>query len=193
MRFFSIVNQMNTLPAVAVRALDCDGLSGEALSRYLSCVSDILHTTEFLAISRIPHHDSNILHHALAVSTLSFRICFVFGWDAHAAARGGLLHDFFLYNWRDRDDPAKPDGLHGFTHPAVALRNARALFALSALEEDIILRHMWPLTPIPPRFRESWVIMIADKIVATGEFANKFRLDFQAFALRRIRRASITA
>lgn len=177
---------MNTIPAVAADALDCDFLEGEALERYFSCVSDILHDTGFLAISRIPHHDSNILNHVLAVSTLSFRICSFFGWNASAAARGGLLHDFFLYNWRDRDDPAKPDGLHGFLHPAIALQNARSRFDVSDLEEDIILRHMWPLTPIPPKYRESWIIMIADKIVATREFANKFRLQFLSLIYRRL-------
>lgn len=175
---------MNTIPSVAARALDRDGLEGEAFERYLSCVSDILGNSSYLEISRIPHHDSNILEHVVAVSILSFRVCDAFGWDASSAARGGLLHDFFLYNWRDRNDPAKPDGLHGFTHPSTALRNARELFTLSDLEEDIILRHMWPLTPIPPRYRESWVIMVADKLIASREFLNKFRLHCLSFFYR---------
>lgn len=175
---------MQSQATPATQALTIDYLAGEALERYLSCVSDILHNPSFLAISRIPHHDSNILTHVIAVSTLSFRLCSIFGWNAHAAARGGLLHDFFLYNWRDRNDPAKPAGLHGFSHPAAALRNSREIFTVSALEEDIILRHMWPLTPIPPRYRESWVIMIADKLIATREFSNKFRLSFRLFFSR---------
>ena len=47
---------------------------------------------------------------------------------------------------------------HGFTHPRRALRNAEREFQLSGLERDMILRHMWPLTIIPPKYRESYVI-----------------------------------
>ena len=36
--------------------------------------------------------------------------------------------------------------LHGFRHPATALRNARKHFALNKVEENVIISHMWPLT-----------------------------------------------
>ena len=43
------------------------------------------------------------------------------------------------------------------------------------MEKDIILKHMWPLTIIPPRYLESFIVSIIDKIVATGEFAGTLK------------------
>jgi len=59
--------------------------------------------------------------------------------------------------------------MHGFTHPLTALNNASERFKLNRIESDIIRRHMFPLTLIPPRYKESWLVMIVDKIVTIGE------------------------
>lgn len=83
-------------------------------------------------------------------------------------ARGALLHDFFHYDWR----VAKPrsGGRHGFDHPREALENAEASFGpLSRVERNIVLRHMWPLTPIPPHYPESIIVCMVDKAVSMGE------------------------
>ena len=37
---------------------------------------------------------------------------------------------------------------------AGALANAEKYFDLTDKEKDMILRHMWPLTPVPPKSRE---------------------------------------
>ncbi|MCR5279070.1 MAG: HD domain-containing protein [Lachnospiraceae bacterium] len=82
--------------------------------------------------------------------------------------RGALLHDYFLYDWHDT---SRKDfnPLHGFYHPGVALRNARKDFVLSDKEEDIISKHMWPMTVKPPKCREAWVVTAADKYISTLE------------------------
>ena len=126
----------------------------------------------FLELGKYRHHDASTLDHVLKVSYLSWRVCRAFGWNSREAARGGLLHDFFPYDWHDRDDPAKPDAPHAFAHPRVAVANARRYFSITAREENIIVRHMWPVTLIPPRYKESWIISLADKIVAALEFLN---------------------
>ena len=90
------------------------------------------------------------------------------GTDARAAARGGLLHDFYLYNWRDA--ASHPGIRHGSQHPEVALRNARARFSLTWREEDIILSHMFPYTPTKVyRCLESAVVSTMDKLCAAAE------------------------
>ena len=61
--------------------------------------------------------------------------------------------------------------LHGFTHPRRALENAAADWELTDRERDIILHHMFPLTPLPPRSREAWVVCLADKLCAVQEMA----------------------
>ena len=59
--------------------------------------------------------------------------------------------------------------LHGFRHPFTALRNAEADFSLTARERNIIVRHMFPLVPIPPTCREAWIVCLADKYCALRE------------------------
>ena len=62
--------------------------------------------------------------------------------------------------------------LHGLRHPRIALDNARRDFVLTSREEDIIRKHMFPLTLRPPRYKESVVVTCADKLCAMGELVN---------------------
>lgn len=89
--------------------------------------------------------------------------------DERALVRGGILHDFYLYDWHDPSQAL--DRWHGFTHPGHALRNALQDFPdLTAIERDVISRHMFPFHPLPPRTREGWLVCIADKICTVQEF-----------------------
>lgn len=134
-------------------------------------VRDIAVHPEFLRTKDFRHHDSSIYRHALRVSMLSYRVGKFLHLDARAMARGGLLHDFFLYDWRDHDLPElAKEKFHGFEHPRIALANATRHFALSPVEQDIITKHMWPLTTRPPRHLESMMVCCVDKVVATREF-----------------------
>ena len=76
--------------------------------------------------------------------------------------RGALLHDYFLYDWHDKYH-RDIKRLHGFYHPGIALRNAMKEYELTKREQDIIKKHMWPLTVIPPLCREAWIVTMADK------------------------------
>ena len=60
-------------------------------------------------------------------------------------------------------------------HPQLALENARA-FGLSPMEEDIIGKHMWPLTAPLPYYKESYMVSLADKICAALEMAHLYGL-----------------
>ena len=82
--------------------------------------------------------------------------------DRKALVKGALLHDYFLYDWHDKNRE-NYQKLHGFYHPGIALKNARKEYHLTRREEDIIKKHMWPLTVVPPLCREAWVVTAADK------------------------------
>jgi uncharacterized protein len=134
-------------------------------------VRDIATHREFLRTKEFRHHDSSIFRHALRVSFLAYRIGKFLDLDARSMARGGLLHDFFLYDWRNHDLPdLAKDKFHGPAHPAIALENASRHFSLNPVERDIIVKHMWPLTLIPPVHLESILICGVDKYVAVREF-----------------------
>ena len=87
--------------------------------------------------------------------------------DEKALIRGALLHDYFLYDWHDKEHEHKRP--HGFFHPSAALCNAKQDFILTRKEENIIQRHMFPLTLVPPMHRESWIVSMADKYCALRE------------------------
>lgn len=132
----------------------------------LPFVQDILHNEDFQSLRRYTHHGTTTCyHHTLEVAWLAYRLAIALKLDHVAATRGALLHDFFMYNWRTGGPR-----LHGFRHPRIALNNASKHFVLGPKEKDSILRHMWPLTPLPPRYPESWIVTVADKIVSTMDY-----------------------
>lgn len=136
---------------------------------YLECVGDILAHPVFQSMDQyIQHGHTTCKTHCIQVSYMSYRICRAKGWDYRAAARAGLLHDLFLYDWHTH---AKETGehFHGFTHPRAALRNAESYFVLSEMEKNMILRHMWPLTPVPPKHAEGYALLYADKFCGLAE------------------------
>lgn len=134
---------------------------------FLVLVGDLLKTPSVGEMDRFVQHGRiTCLQHSLLVAYLSFRVCRRLGFDFEAAARGALLHDFFLYDWHEPGHGS----WHGMRHPARALENARREFTLSPVEQDIIEKHMWPLTlRRPPRYRESVVVCAADKLCAAAE------------------------
>lgn len=140
---------------------------------YLECVQDILENPIFQSMDRfIQHGETTCKVHCLKVSYMSYQICKKWGWDYRQAARAALLHDLFLYDWHTH---AKETGehFHGFTHPRVAMNNAAAYFQVTEKEKNMILRHMWPLTPIPPKSREGFAIIYADKHCGLAEVASR--------------------
>ena len=127
---------------------------------YEKCIMDLIQHEDVKSMEKyIQHGDVSCLDHSIDVSYRSFAICKRLGLDAKSAARGGLLHDFFLYDWHI-PDPKR--GLHAFTHPSTALLNANDRFSLNEKEKDIIIKHMWPLTIKPPKYKESFIVVIVD-------------------------------
>lgn len=116
----------------------------------------------------IQHGNTTVLRHSVAVAWFSLYLAGKLRVPVHKEelVRGALLHDYFLYDWHEKDESHR---LHGFRHPYTALRNAMEIYDLTPIEQDIIKRHMFPLTPIPPRYRESVLVCIADKICSAYE------------------------
>ena len=130
---------------------------------YIEYVRDILENEQFCSMKNfIQHGETTCLTHSINVSYLSYLFCKAHHLNAKAAARGGLLHDLFLYNWHNYRRQ-KGERMHGFEHPRKALKNAESLFLLDDIERNIILRHMWPLTITPPKYKEALSVIYYDK------------------------------
>lgn len=127
--------------------------------------SDILHSENFQKTRHhIQHGTMPVYRHCLDVARQSIQInkALGLGCSERDLIRGALLHDYFLYDWHDKNRE-NYQKLHGFYHPGIALKNARKEYHLTRREEDIIKKHMWPLTVVPPLCRETWVVTAADK------------------------------
>ncbi|MBU1538067.1 hypothetical protein KKF84_22335 [Myxococcota bacterium] len=150
---------------------------------YTEIVADILENTEFQRLREFFHHNSSIYQHALSVSFTSYKVCKRLKLDYRSAARGGLLHDFFLYDWRDHDEPdLAKEKFHGLHHPRIALENSLKHFTLNRTERDIIVKHMWPLTLRPPITRESFIVSFVDKYASSREFLQEWGKKIKARA-----------
>ena len=141
---------------------------------YISIVSPLLEESGIQNLDNyIQHSDITTLKHVKSVSYISYKLCRHLGWDYKAAARAGILHDYVTYDWHDPDPSHR---LHGFRHPGFALKNAKEITDLSPVEENCIKRHMWPLTVIPPLYKEAWLLSAVDKYCATKETFRKYRM-----------------
>ena len=88
----------------------------------------------------------------------------------------GILHDLFLYDWRNSKKELNLKGYHAFIHPKIALENASRLFKLNEKEKDIILKHMWPVTFFSlPKYKESYIITVTDKLSALKSFYEYYK------------------
>lgn len=134
-------------------------------------ISDILTNKVVMSSNTILHHSkTSCYRHMFNVSYYTYKMCKVLKLDYVSAARGAMLHDLYLYTWRMEKGPII--GLlkkHSWIHPKIALQNADKYFELNDIEKDIILNHMWPVTIRLPKYAESFIVTIADKLCCVME------------------------
>lgn len=132
-------------------------------------LSEVRRTSRFDETENfIQHGKTTVKMHSIAVAYTALYISHKLGADVNDAelVRGALLHDYFLYDWHER---TIPNMIHGYTHPGKALKQAEIDFDLSRIERDMIKHHMFPLTIIPPKTKEGFILCLADKLVASRE------------------------
>lgn len=122
--------------------------------------------------NHVQHGSVSVLLHSVAIAYYSHSVSRVFkiSVSEKELIRGALLHDYFLYDWHIKEGK-RP--LHGPYHPKIALENARRNLELTKVEEDIISRHMFPLTPVPPKYKESILVCLVDKACSIYEIFYK--------------------
>lgn len=134
-------------------------------TEYFNIVDDILDNDKFKKTNDCKHHGLTRMEHSIKVSYYSYKISKKLKLDYKATARAGLLHDFFI------SEDIKQKNVSAFIHPYKSLNNSEQYFYLSDKEEDIIISHMFPILPHKvPKYLESWLVSLVDKIVATYEF-----------------------
>ncbi len=130
---------------------------------------DILSSSGMMSEKNYKHHGTVTCYdHSVSVAKMSFRIARLLHLkiETKSLIRGALLHDYYLYDWHE---PESHTGLHGFNHAKISLTNAERDFALDDIQRDIIAKHMFPMNIAIPRYKETVIVTIADKICATQE------------------------
>ncbi len=127
-------------------------------------ITDIINNEEFQKLKLITHHGITRFNHSLRVSYYTFLVSKKLKLNYVDATRAALLHDFFM---DETSDMKTKKALK--EHPKIALKNSKKYFDISKMQEDIILKHMYPITPKMPRYKESWLVDIVDDIASLYE------------------------
>ena len=108
------------------------------------------------------HSDISVYKHCISVAYTSVELADRLAWNVNRSEliRGALLHDYFLYDWHNSGEGHT---FHAFTHARDAFVNAQKEFELSRIEREVIKKHMFPLTPVPPLCREGLMVCLVDK------------------------------
>jgi uncharacterized protein len=151
-------------------------------SDFMAKVDPVISSEAFQRLKLTQHHNDSVYDHTLRVAYQAWRLGKRWKADEEPLLRGALFHDLYFHDWREKEHILN----HGWTHPYIALENARTHFApVSDHEAHIISSHMWPFNiKNPPRSKEALILMISDRKVASGEVV----LMFFNFVKRSIRR-----
>ena len=145
-------------------------MQAEELPVFLDIAKDLLKDARVWDMQKYIQHGSiSCLEHSFVVSYYSFTLIrkLRMSCDERSLIRGALLHDYFLYDWHEKDASHK---WHGFHHAKKACENAaRDIPDLNEIEKDMIKCHMFPLNIVPPKYMEGWILCCADKICSGAE------------------------
>lgn len=150
-------------------------------------LKELLDKTALMQMDQyIQHGDITTLTHCILVAYYSYALDLKLHLhsDAKSLITGALLHDYFLYDWHEKEEWHR---WHGFKHAKFAYQNARRDYPINEREAEIIRKHMWPLNICPPTCREAWVVNFVDTFSGLMEVVIAFRL-FQALRHRWIHR-----
>ncbi len=138
-------------------------------TEYYDQIADLLELPEVQQLRQFRHHLlTTRFQHSLNVSYYHYRLCRLFRLNARAAARAGLLHDLYFYDTKQFTKEKHPIR-HSQYHPMAALDNAQRLLAMNEREQDMIVKHMWPVTRQRPLYAETYLLTFVDKYCALLE------------------------
>ncbi|MBQ8174382.1 MAG: HD domain-containing protein [Clostridia bacterium] len=136
---------------------------------FILLARDIIRSEDFQKTKNQRHHVRGTVYgHSLKVAYLCYRHhkLFHMKMDARELVTGALLHDFYLYDRQRKDEKHR---FHWLRHPRTALENAKSRYPLTDAQQDMIRRHMFPVTPVPPKTKAGWLVCFYDKVAAVDD------------------------
>ena len=164
---------------------------------FTALCAPFLNHPKFLKMKNYYQHASTTTYdHCISVAKLSYSLnkTLHLGANEKDLVTAALLHDFFLYDWHDPNNPTKRrlkldsktkhrqnpsfiirlktlKSAHAFSHPNTACKNALKYFHINQPVQLAIKSHMWPLNfTCFPKSRIALLISFTDKICTLREF-----------------------
>lgn len=139
-------------------------------SEFKKIAKKIISNKKYSLMKNDKHHGLTRYEHSLRVAKWTFilgkKLNVI---DYKSATKGAFLHDFFI-------DSDLTNNFYKFVqHPKTSLINAQKYFEITNKEKNIILSHMFPLSPEIPNSLESWLVTFVDKGVSIYEML-RFKL-----------------
>lgn len=154
-------------------------------SEFQNIIQDLTHNEIVQEMKNYRQHfNTSCYEHCYVASYYCYKICKALKLDYKSAARGAMLHDLFLYDWRVKNNRS---GWHAFTHGKTAYENSSKIFELNKIEKDMIIKHMWPVTFALPQYPQTFILTLVDKYCATME---SFEEMFSGFSAKNMLRYS---
>ena len=141
-------------------------------AEFLHLINPVVTNPIYIEMSKKLHHmDQTIYDHSIKVAYLSYKISKFLNLNTRNCVIAALLHDFYKNSWIDSTESKPFFQKHGFVHAEEALVNSKHYFnhLLNIRIENAILRHMFPLNIVPPRYVEGWILTLSDKIVSVKD------------------------
>ena len=134
---------------------------------------DIVASDRFDRAQTVPHHakGENIQTHSLETAGLALVIARLLErrgimMNETDVVRASLLHDIGMTEERVS---GRPSYVKAYSHPREGVRIAREEFSANKNQVNAIAHHMWPICIVPPRTREGWTVLAADKLCSMAE------------------------
>ena len=145
---------------------------------FYSIIDEYINHPKVLEMKDYTHHGIRRYDHCFRVAYHTYKITKFLNLNYQSATKAAMLHDFFT----DELDNEKSKLARYHDHPAIAAANAKKYFDITPMEEDIIIRHMFPITFTPPRYLESWIVDIVDDVVSVYERCYSTQKDVKSMA-----------
>lgn len=119
----------------------------------------------------VHHHKTNIAGHSEKTAEYGKRIC---QWlkkhdievSEEDVVTACLLHDIGM---TDDEVSSTVSWKKAYLHPRRGEEIARHEYDANEIQCNAIRRHMWPICIVPPRTREGWIVVAADKCCSIWE------------------------
>lgn len=162
------------------------------VNEFIELIQDILHISDVQGLRDYYQHcRTSRLQHCINVAYYTFLLSRRLKLNVRSATRGALLHDFYLYDWKNNEQPL--EGRHSVVHPTVALTMASRHVEVDSVMEDCIINHMWPMTKNHPATAEGWIVQGADKLCAVMEMSTQSIRRMNPVKLKALMLSAITA